>query len=296
LLRKLKIGLIASVAMVATLMGVTPAGAATAAPLSPELQNTFVSYGLHNNSLAGIVVDSAMTDEQAIDGGPNDAAVPPALRAMHDQMKPLLRVIPVIHWGYDGRVHLGQLVVNKGLVTDAERLYIHMFLLHFPIYSVIPETAFGYVDDASMAANNSSCYRPDMLGTSPSEHFKGAAFDVNTYTNPEHMLLSNGTTFIDPPGAVYDPTAKGAITKEGPVRKYWTSLGYEWGGGWGDPNADPPTDFFRVGFFDYQHFQLNYLRIDTEPLPAGWVSTTSSSTAKTHVVKFPTRSEYALAG
>lgn len=61
---------------------------------------------------------------------------------------------------------------------------------------------------------------------------------------------------VQPAGAVYNLGAPGTITKYGAVRLYWSSLGWEWGGNWGDPNADPMTDFFRVGYYDYQHFQL----------------------------------------
>lgn len=287
--RRLRMGIVASVAMVASLMGATPASAATAAPLTPELQNTFISYGLHNKTMAGIVVDSNMTYEQAI----GDSVVPPALKARHDQMKPLLRVVEVVHWGYDNRVHIGQIVINEALVCDVNRLFIGMFLQHFPIYSVIPESAFNYVDDNSMAANNSSGYRPDILGANtPSEHFKGAAMDINPFTNPEDMLQDDGTRFIDPPNAHYDPNAQGAIVMEGPVRKLWTSLHWEWGGNWGNPLADPPTDFYKVGYYDYQHFQLDYTRIDTEPLPVGWLSSASVATGNAK----PSRSQYALAG
>ncbi len=47
------------------------------------------------------------------------------------------------------------------------------------------------------------------------------------------------------------------------LRRYWGSLNWEWGGNWGNPNADPPIDFFQVGYFDYQHFQMNINRYNS---------------------------------
>lgn len=297
---KLSKAVVGLLAMAAIVLGVAPATAA-AAPLTPELQNTFHAYGLQNKSMADIVVDSAMTYEQAI----GDDQVPPNLRQWHNEIKPYLRVIPVVHWGYDNKIHVGQLVINKGLVDSASRLFIKAFCLHFPIFSVIPESAFHYMDDGptgSMAANNTSAYRPDILGVDTrSEHFKGAAIDINPFTNPEDMLQPDGTRFIDPPNAHYDPAAMGALVKESPLREYGTHLDWEFGLNWGDPDADPPTDFYKVGFFDYQHLQRNYLTIDTEPLPPGWASTASAASAKPRIVvklTLPTqrkRSEYALA-
>lgn len=226
-------------------------------------QAVFGQYGLSSQQSDWLVIDSHLSYEQAI----GDAVVPPAARELHAKMKPYLRVVPVLYWGFEAqpRVHLGQIVVHRDLVNDTNQLFIRMFALRFPIQSVIPESQFGYDDERSMLANNSSNYRPEE----DSEHLKASAFDINTFVNPFDVLHDDGTRTIDPPGAHYDPTAKGAIVKEGPVRKLWTSLHYEWGGGWGDPFADPPTDFFKVGFFDYQHFQLDYTRFGSLPLPPG---------------------------
>jgi len=194
-----------------------------------------------------------MTYSKAI----GDNVVPPAERANHAAIRPYLRVVPVAYWGLsssgqpDNRVHVGQIVVHQALVTDTVLVFARMFQLKFPIHTVIPHSKFGYNDTLSMAANNSSAYRPD----SPSEHTRGAAFDINPVQNPFDLSAYNGTP-AQPAGAVYNPSAPGTIIMNGAVRLYWSSLGWEWGGNWGNPDAEPPTDFFRVGYFDYQHFQV----------------------------------------
>jgi hypothetical protein len=228
-------------------------------------QELLRNYGMSIQHLGvnSLVIDSNLTYEQAL----GDSVVPEANRDLHMRMKPYLRVVPVIYWGFEStpRVHVGQIVVHRDLVADTNKAFIKMFTLGFPIKSVIPESQFGYDDQRSMAADNSSNYRPEP----GSEHRKGAAFDLNPFQNPFDITGYDPTHPIEPAGAHYDPTAKGTIVKEGPVRKYMTSLHYEWGGGWGDPNADPQTDFFAVGYFDYQHFQLDFTRYNNLPLPSG---------------------------
>lgn len=115
-----------------------------------------------------------------------------------------------------------------------------MFQLGFPIKSVIPESAFGYNDELSMEANNSSDYRPEKN----SEYRKGSAFDLNPMQNPFEITGYDPTVPVQPTGTVYDPNVPGTITMESPVRRFWgEALNYEWGGNWGNPNADPSTDF-----------------------------------------------------
>lgn len=248
---------VAFLAMAFVVLGTSPANAEGLKLLSEQKQ-VLSQMGVRNFS--DIVVDSAMTYEQAI----GDDVVPAEGRAVHAAMKSSLRVVPVVYWGLDdrgrpdGRVHVGQIVVHRLLVQDTLKTTLKMFQLRFPIHSVIPQSAFGYNDAASMEVNNSSNYRPE----SQSEHGRAAAFDWNPVQNPFDITGYNPNVPAQPAGAVYDPTKPGTLTMNGPVRKYWASLNWEWGGNWGNPNADPPTDFFRPGFYDWQHFQLNLNRYD----------------------------------
>jgi peptidoglycan L-alanyl-D-glutamate endopeptidase CwlK len=249
-------GVTLAVMLVVLSVGTASVTASGKQPLDSQ-QALLKQHGVH--AFGNIVVDSAMTYEQAL----GDSVVPAEGQAIHQVMKPHLRVIPVAYWGLgthgsDGRIHVGQIVVHRLLVEDTIRVFTEMFKLKFPIHSVIPQSAFGYNDQLSMAANNSSNYRPE----SGSEHSRAAAFDLNPVQNPFDRTAYDPSLPVEPAGAVYDPSAPGTITMDSALRRYWTSLNWEWGGNWGNPNADPPTDFFRVGYYDYQHFQLNYLRYD----------------------------------
>ena len=258
----MKQGMFTAFAAVLAIASVPVAGV-SAATNTDSQREVLGEYGVNQKQWGQIVVDSAMSREQAL----GDNVVPMESRDLHQKMKPYLRVVPVVYRGFEEKpkIHIGQIVVHKDLVRDTHKLFARMFAMGFPIKSVIPAAKFAYNDEASMAANNTSNYRPEE----GSEHLKGAAFDINPFTNPFDVTRDDGTRTIQPAGASYNPNAKGALTRDGDVRKLWTSLHYEWGGNWGDPNADPPTDFYKVGYFDYQHFQLDYTRYQSLPLPAG---------------------------
>jgi peptidoglycan L-alanyl-D-glutamate endopeptidase CwlK len=238
--------------------------AASAAEQAAVLQ----AYGVSASALGSVVIDSNLTYRQAI----GDDVVPALYRNLHDQMKPYLRLVAVAYHGYDGRIHLGQLVVHRDLVRDMQAVFCGMFRLGFPIKSVIPESQFGYDDERSMLANNTSGYRPGpRIGSHYDDHFKAIAVDVNPFTNPFVVTDDNGVTTVDPPGAHYDPAAQGALYKTSAVRLLWhtTGRGYGWGGNWGDPQADPPEEFYKVGYFDWQHFYPADAWYDSIPVPPG---------------------------
>ena len=62
------------------------------------------------------------------------------------------------HWGFDGRIRRGELVVH---VDDAEGVvgaFRALFDARFPIEQVRLVDDFGGDDDRSMAANNTSAF------------------------------------------------------------------------------------------------------------------------------------------
>ncbi len=44
-----------------------------------------------------------------------------------------LRVLTVTHWGFDGRAHTGQLVVNQDAAAPLARVFRQLYALRFPI-------------------------------------------------------------------------------------------------------------------------------------------------------------------
>lgn len=237
--------------------------------ISREQTKAFQLFRLDKSQIRDVVVDSALSNNDAIG---NNSIIPADCRKRHGLIKPYLTTLHLVHHSYDGKVHLGQMVVHQYIEQKVVRLFLAMWQSGFPVYSVIPQSQFGYNDEQSMAANNSSGYRPE----NNSEHGKGSAFDINPYTNPFDATGYDPKRTIQPAGARYNPNAKGAIVLGGPVQKLAAKLNLEWGGNWGNPNAVPLSDFFvgHKGFFDWQHFQLsdNEYAILESLLPSGFSS------------------------
>ena len=69
-----------------------------------------------------------------------------------------LRLLTVSHWGFDGHVHTGRLVVNKAVAAPLLTVFRRLYELHFPIRRI------RLVDDS---ADNSSAFDCRRAAPSP---------------------------------------------------------------------------------------------------------------------------------
>lgn len=152
----------------------------------------------------------------------------------------------VYYWGFDGATHRGQIVIDKDLANDVEQVFTVAYKAKFPIHSVIPISQFGWSDDASMDANNSSGFNYRMIaGTDKlSLHARGMAIDINPKLNP--FCHKDGST--SPHNAVHEPGKPGVLVAGDPVVSKFKELGWTWGGDWGASGS---------GIKDWQHFEKN---------------------------------------
>ena len=173
------------------------------------------------------IIDSNLTLEQAFQG-----------KNIPESIKEQLEIVSVRYYGFDEKIHHGQMVLNKLVARDVQDIFEDLFYMEFPIEKVVPISEYGWEDEKSMKDNNSSSFNYRMIkGTnSPSLHAFGFAVDINPNLNP--CYYKDGT--VDPEGATYDESVRGTITKE--VSELFIKRGWEWGGNWEDP-------------VDYQHFQ-----------------------------------------
>ena len=97
-------------------------------------------------------------------------------------------LLDVYYMGFDGLTHKGQMVVDEELAEEVEAVFAAAFKAKFPIRSAIPVSQFGWDDDASMLADNSSGfnYRTIAGTTIMSLHAKGRAVDINPLLNPHY--------------------------------------------------------------------------------------------------------------
>jgi D-alanyl-D-alanine carboxypeptidase len=155
-----------------------------------------------------------------------------------------LRTVRLSYWGFDGRAHVGKLVVNRWVTRDVITVFRRLHAARFPIRRMAPLAAYRGSDDASMAADNTSGFncRPAVGSTTGawSTHAYGLAIDVNPVENP--YLL--GSRVLPPAGRRYlDRTRRrrGMAVERGVLVTAFAEVGWRWGGRW-------------TGSPDYQHF------------------------------------------
>jgi hypothetical protein len=154
-----------------------------------------------------------------------------------------LRLLRADYWGFDKRVHQGELIVHR---DHARRILVvlgKLFKARYPIQRLKLVDAYRADDDRSMAANNTSgfnCRR--VSGTSRwSEHAFGRAIDLNPLRNP---YVTRGGRVSPPAGRPYANRARraaGMIHSNDVVVRAFAAAGWRWGGYWS-------------GSRDYQHF------------------------------------------
>jgi len=155
-----------------------------------------------------------------------------------------LRLLRVPHWGFDGELHRGRLVVHRDHAAAMLTVMRVLYEQRYPIRQMRLVDAYGADDRRSMAADNTSAFNCRTVAGSPgvwSEHAYGRAIDVNPIENP--YVTDSG--YVSPPqGAPYADRsrhAKGLIHDGGAVVRAFAAAGWEWGGDWAWPK-------------DYQHF------------------------------------------
>jgi len=156
------------------------------------------------------------------------------------------RLIEVLYYSFDGKIHKGQLVMDERLVNDIQEVFRVALRTKFPIKSVIPVSHSRFYkngvwngDGQSMLLNNTSAfnYRKAAGSKKLSMHAYGYALDINPVQNP----YIKGRVVL-PPGAVYDTRKPGTLAYNSPVVKTFIRLGWTWGGNW-------------KSLKDYQHFE-----------------------------------------
>lgn len=160
-----------------------------------------------------------------------------------------LRYVSVQHYGYDGKIKSGELVVNKKIAKKVVKIFYELYQEEYPIQQMKLIDCYDADDVKSMEANNTSAfnYRTVSGTTKLSNHAYGMAIDINPRINP----YVKGNVVLPENGAAYkqrDVTkCKGKyksnmIHKGDTAYQIFTKYGFEWGGSWHSSQ-------------DYQHFE-----------------------------------------
>jgi hypothetical protein len=155
--------------------------------------------------------------------------------------------VRVLHWGFDGLSHSGELIVNKAIAEDAIEIFTELYEANYPIERMVLVDEYDADDNTSMAANNSSAFNYRVIeGTNRvSLHSYGMAIDINPYYNP-YVHEVDGERVVTPvEGAKYEDRSLDCpyyIHSEDVCYQAFIKRGFTWGGDWKNTK-------------DYQHFQ-----------------------------------------
>lgn len=150
-----------------------------------------------------------------------------------------LRTVSMNHWGFDGRIHRGTIVLAASVEKSALQAFTVGISSRFPIARMREVSAYGGSDTASMAANNTSAFNCRRItnGTRWSNHSYGRAIDINPVQNP---YVYRGT--VSPAaGRAYTDRRKvrpGMMVASAPLTKAFVARGWRW-----------------LSTYDYQHVE-----------------------------------------
>lgn len=163
-----------------------------------------------------------------------------------------LRYMKVLHYNFDHKIQVGELIVHAELVADYQDIFQELFKNEYEIYSMYLIDNFWTgdgleSDSASIDKNNTSafCYRRVAGGSGLSNHALGRAIDINPQQNPYVTFDSQGRPkwshdnaddYID-----RDSGLAHVITHDDLAYKLFKAHGFDWGGDW-------------KTLKDYQHF------------------------------------------
>jgi hypothetical protein len=150
-----------------------------------------------------------------------------------------LRVLTVTHWGFDGRVHAGRLVVNGDAAAPLARVFQRLYELRFPIRHMRLADAYGPSGSRPADGDISAAFECRQAVPSPctggtgtgswSEHAYGRAVDLNPVENP-YVGCGRTRDRSSLPYVDRSRLRRGMVTPA--VVQAFRSIGWGWGGNW----------------------------------------------------------------
>ncbi|MFP3152827.1 M15 family metallopeptidase [Lachnospiraceae bacterium ZAX-1] len=159
-----------------------------------------------------------------------------------------LSYIRVLHIGFDGNTHIGELIVNEKIADDIIDIMKELYDNFYPIEKMVLVDEYGADDELSMADNNTSAFNYRVIAgtTRLSKHSLGLAIDINPMYNPYVRHAKDRSILVEPlNGTAYVDRAQEfayKIDTQDLSYRLFTEHGFTWGGDWNTVK-------------DYQHFQ-----------------------------------------
>jgi len=158
-----------------------------------------------------------------------------------------LRYIRLLHWDFEGKTRIGELIVNKLIAEDIVEIFKELYKNKYPIERIVLVDEYDADDNKSMAANNSSAFNYRKIADTDrlSNHSLGLAIDINPLYNPYVRTINGKTVVLPENGEEYADRSMANpyyIDHENLCYKEFIKRGFTWGGDWKKSK-------------DYQHFE-----------------------------------------
>ncbi|WP_409182351.1 M15 family metallopeptidase [Amycolatopsis sp. VS8301801F10] len=147
-----------------------------------------------------------------------------------------LRYVTLSFWGFDHRVHTGELLVRKDAAAAVVKAFSELYAQQFPIEEMRITSPAELGAPPTGDGNDTSAFvcRPMRGQKNWSAHAYGLAVDVNPFCNP----YTKDDLVVPELASAYLDRAKvrpGMVTAGGPVVRAFAAAGWQWGGAWKSP-------------------------------------------------------------
>jgi hypothetical protein len=144
-----------------------------------------------------------------------------------------LAYLTVSHYGFDGGLHTGEIIVNAAVADDIVAVFRRLHEARFPIEQmrVITKEEIDAPPTGDWNDTTSFVCRPAVGSQSWSWHAYGLAIDINPFHNPyqkgDLVLPELASAYVD-----RDDVREGMILPGDVVTEAFAAIGWQWGGNW----------------------------------------------------------------
>lgn len=196
-------------------------------------------------TLDDLAAPTSVRFESTVQAMPADVLARSTWRAECPVTLDELRYLTLAHWGFDGELHTGELIVNAAVADDIVGVFQQLFDARFPIEQMRVIAADELDEPPTGDGNDTTSFvcRPAVGSTNWSQHAYGLAVDINPFHNPyqkgDLVLPELASYYLDRTLAL-----PGMISDGDVVARAFFELGWGWGGNW-------------RSLEDYMHFSQN---------------------------------------
>lgn len=147
-----------------------------------------------------------------------------------------LRYLTMSFWGFDGKPHTGEMLVNASVAEGVTKVFGQLFAAKFPLEEMRVTSAQELGAAPTGDGNNTSAFvcRPTRGQSNWSAHAYGLAIDVNPFCNPytkgDLVLPELASAYVDRSWA-----RPGMVLPDDGVVRAFAAAGFHWGGTWQNP-------------------------------------------------------------